>query len=82
MQPAYLEFQNPETGEYTTEFEKFWAELEKLNCKNFDCNQVAKAIKAGITPMQLYRQIESDYLSDLYQEDYEDKLNHDMSMNY
>ncbi len=79
MPYPYQEFQNPETGEYTAEFEAFYQAVADLGCQNFDCNQVARAIKAGWTPEQASETFNAYYDEDRGEQI--DWLDRDMSMN-
>lgn len=82
MRHSYLKFQDPITGEMTWEYEKFWDDVTALGCLNFDCNQVAEAMLAGLTPEQAVALFNLEEEENFVPEDYEDHLNHDMSMNH
>jgi hypothetical protein len=79
---AYLRFYNMETGEYTKEFQEFYDDVGQYDCPNYDCNQVANAILDGMTAYEaakLFNQLAEENKIPI---DFEDQLNHDMSMNY
>lgn len=80
MRP-WQKFWNEETGEYTKEFQDFYDAVGNAGCENYDCNQVAKAIKTGLTVEQAVEEFNLEYEQNRVDEDWEDKFNHDMSMN-
>lgn len=52
-----------------------------LECMNYDCNQVTKAIKSGLTSQEAAEEFDLDWQQNQYKEDWEFNFEHDMSMN-
>ncbi len=79
--PVYIPFYNLETGEFTPEFNAFYEAVGQHDCPDYDCNQVARAMLAGMTPAQTAQMINENAREDQPVFDEEDRLNHDTSMN-
>lgn len=81
MELSFRKYQDQKTGDFTAEFEAFCEAVIAAGCGDFDCEQVAKAMDAGMSPVEAAAQFQQDYLDDNQVEDFEDRMNHDMSMN-
>jgi len=80
MTNPYYKYLKPETGEFNEKYNEFRDAVARLTTFDFDCNDVVRAMDLGLTPAQCAQQIEDDYDPPV-EEDFEDRLNHDHSMN-
>ncbi len=81
MALAFHKYQDQDTMEFTSEFNAFSEAVIAAGCGDFDCEQVANAMDLGWTPFEAAYWFNRDYAEDNQVEDYEDRMNHDMSMN-
>lgn len=80
MSKLHHQFRNNETGKYTKEYNDYFQAVIDAGGMNFDCEQIAQYMIWNISPEIAAKEFNED--AETIKEDYEDMLNHDMSMNY
>lgn len=86
MPNACEKYKDQETGEYTPAYEAFWEAVSDAGADNFDCEQIAQAMDRGLTPKEAAAEFiaeDDELLDDMlhgYGNDWEDRMNHDHSM--
>ena len=79
MARPYEKYIDPITCQFTLPYQLFAIAVSKLS-QNHDCNQIARALDAGMTPEECAKMAEEEH-AERETEPFGDPLDHDFSMN-